>query len=50
MGTGKGKAIHVNMMNAVSDLPAGRHGLVNVLCVGEETTHNMVSPEFYAWC
>ena len=46
MGSDTNKAIPIEKMKAVSDLPAGGRGVVRVLRGGEEFTHRMVALGF----
>jgi ferrous iron transport protein A len=46
MGTDTDKAIQNEKMKAVSDLPAGKRGVVRLLRGGEEFTHRMVTLGF----
>lgn len=46
MGTDADKAIQNAKLKAISDLPAGRRGVVRLLRGGEEFTHRMVTMGF----
>jgi ferrous iron transport protein A len=46
MTTNTNRTISRDKTIAVSDLPAGRHGMVRLLCGGEEFTHRMAALGF----